>query len=259
MNEVDANKATIEEGKLFSAQPIRIGTAGWTIPREVAGHFNSEGTHLSRYSRLLNCAEINSSFYRPHKKETWQRWAKSVPDDFRFSVKAPKTISHEARLSCGSELLSAFLQQVSFLGDKLGPILFQLPPSLEFDYRSVKSFFSLLRDSYAGGVVWEPRHSTWFDDSADELLREFRIARVAADPACVPAASSPGGSADLVYFRLHGSPRRYYSAYSEDFLNPLLKQLKSLASTAQLWCVFDNTASGSAIRNALDLATRVTL
>ena len=228
------------------------------IPREVAGHFNSEGTHLSRYSRLLNCAEINSSFYRPHKKETWQRWAKSVPDDFRFSVKAPKTISHEARLNCGSELLSAFLQQVSFLGDKLGPVLFQLPPSLEFDYRSVKKFLSLLRDNYAGGVVWEPRHSTWFDDSVNDLLREFRIARVAADPACVPAALSPGGIADLVYFRLHGSPRRYYSAYGEDFLNPLLKQLKSLASTAQLWCVFDNTASGSAIRNALDLATRVT-
>jgi uncharacterized protein YecE (DUF72 family) len=236
---------------------LRIGTAGWTIPRESSAHFISEGTHLERYSRALNCCEINSSFYRPHRHGTWEKWAKSVASDFRFSVKAPKAITHQARLNCGLELLSPFLEQISFLGDKLGPVLFQLPPSFAFDGATARKFLSLLRENYSGDVVWEPRHSTWFDDRSDPLLHEFSIARVAADPACVPAAALPGGFADVAYFRLHGSPRLYYSEYTEEFLKSLAARLLDLAAQTQVWCIFDNTAAGFAIQNALELNIKV--
>lgn len=238
-------------------QPVRVGCAGWSIPRDAAANFVAEGTHLQRYARVLNCCEINSSFYRPHLRRTWERWADSVPAGFQFAVKMAKTITHEAALSCDSQVLSAFIRQTSFLHEKLGPLLIQLPPSLEFDCERTRTFLSRLRGLYDGDVACEPRHGTWFNDTANALLTEFRIARVAADPACVPAAAEPGGWAGLVYFRLHGSPRRYYSAYPEPDLDNVAYLIATLPPTARVWCVFDNTAAGAAIQNALQLAAKL--
>jgi uncharacterized protein YecE (DUF72 family) len=238
-------------------ESIRIGCAGWSIPKQVGSHFAFGGNHLERYSQVFNACEINSSFYRPHKRETWERWASSVPAEFRFAVKAPKAITHEARLNCSSEVLSAFLDQTNLLGRKLGPLLIQLPPSLEFDYACTRTFLSLLRGRFLGDVVWEPRHGSWFVDQVDDVLREFHVARVAADPACVSTAALPGGFASLAYFRLHGSPRRYYSPYSSSFLNMLAAQLAGSVAQGRVWCVFDNTASGSAVENALELAAKL--
>jgi uncharacterized protein YecE (DUF72 family) len=240
-----------------SYHAVRLGCAGWNIPRSSAHLFASGDSHLERYSRSLNCCEINSSFHRPHKPSTWERWAQTVPRGFLFSVKAPKAITHEARLSCEPDVVSAFLKQVRYLGDKLGPILIQLPPSHRFDPVISKSFFSLLRDQYPGDVVLEPRHSTWFEQNADDLLRQFRIARAAADPTYAPAGAHPGGYAEFVYYRLHGSPRRYYSSYSPEFLEGLAARLEQLATGAQVWCIFDNTASGAAATDALELRRKL--
>lgn len=238
----------------MSREPsVRIGTAGWNVPRGSVPDEAGGETHLARYSRLLDCVEINSSFYRSHRLSTWERWRDSVPPDFRFSVKVPRAITHEARLRCEPEVLLAFLGQVAALREKLGPILIQLPPSLEFERDVAENFFQLLRRNFAGEVVCEPRHGSWFDAAADDLLREYNVGRVVADPACVPAATSPGGSSGIVYLRLHGSPRLYYSAYDEPFLIGLAAQLARYAERSETWCVFDNTASGAAIRNALEL------
>ncbi len=243
----------IREGRAFSQQPVRVGCAGWNFPRQAAGLCASRRTHLERYSQSFNSCEINSSFYGSHKKETWQRWARSVPAGFRFSVKAPKTITHEAKLDCSPQMLSEFLDQIELLGERLGPILIQLPPNLEFDHTRTRKFLMLLRERFSEDVVCEPRHPSWFSDQSDNLLKDFHISRVAADPACVPAASRPGGLTTLAYFRLHGSPRRYYSAYSTGYLNTLAAQLKSLVARARVWCIFDNTAVGSAAQNAFQL------
>jgi uncharacterized protein YecE (DUF72 family) len=105
--------------------------------------------------------------------------------------------------------------------------------------------------------VWEARHSSWFALEVDDLLREYKVAQVAADPPCVPLAAMPGGHSSLVYFRLHGSPRRYYSSYTDDFLNQMAAQMADLAVSGQTWCIFDNTASGSAIANAIALRERL--
>ena len=234
---------------------LYVGTAGWNVPGIHARHFESEGTHLIRYSRRLNCAEINSCFYREHKAETYRKWAASVPDDFRFAVKAPRTITHEGELRVqGKEALERFLHQTSALGEKRGPVLLQVPPSLVFDKAVVLSFFSMLRRLYHGPAVLEPRHVSWFGGEADSILREFHVARVAADPAVAPEAAQPSGWPEPVYFRLHGSPRRYYSAYSEKFMSQLAENLRQLSTIA--WCIFDNTASGAALGNALELIAR---
>jgi uncharacterized protein YecE (DUF72 family) len=166
-------------------------------------------------------------------------------------------MTHEAKLNCSPEMLSAFLDQIKHLRDKLGPVLVQLPPSLGFDYPSARKFLSLLRANYSGDFAWEPRHAGWFDEPAEELLTEFQIARVAADPACVPAANRAGGWSGLAYFRLHGSPRRYFSSYSEDFLKKLAAQLATFHDRARVWCVFDNTGSDAAVQNALELTTKL--
>src|SRR5580698_2401904 len=98
---------------------FRIGTAGWTLPKEHAAAFPSEGSHLERYSVIFNCVEINSSFHRSHMRKTWERWANSTPPDFQFSVKVPKAITHSARLiDCGAPL-QTFFEECSGLGEKL--------------------------------------------------------------------------------------------------------------------------------------------
>jgi uncharacterized protein YecE (DUF72 family) len=233
-------------------KPPRIGTAGWSIPSHCAAIFSGTGTHLERYSRTFNCVEINSSFYRSHRLSTWARWVDSVPQDFRFAVKAPKSITHEAKLNCTIEKLRAFLQEVNTLGQKLGPILFQLPPSFSFNEPLIKTFFTMLRNLYSACVVLEPRHPTWFTQEVDQLLRSYKISRVAADPGITSDAGTPGGDKSLVYYRLHGSPRIYYSAYGETYLTNFATTIQNHANV-EVWSIFDNTAAGAAIEDALAL------
>jgi uncharacterized protein YecE (DUF72 family) len=168
--------------------------------------FPETGSHLERYSARFSCVEINSSFYRPHRPATYAKWRASVPRGFRFSVKAPRTITHEARLRDIRAPLEIFLGQIRCLEDALGPILVQLPPSLVFAAETVECFLDTLRSLYSGNVALEPRHLSWFNEATDKLLATYRIARVAADPACCPTAAVPGGSPAPRYWRLHGSP-----------------------------------------------------
>lgn len=242
---------------MAKSKPIpRIGTAGWTLPRQHTHAFPETGSHLIRYAQTFNCVEINSSFHRPHMRQTWERWAATTPADFRFAVKIPKTITHTAKLINTGAFLQTFLEQATGLGDKLGPLLIQLPPSLAFDEGTAHEFFNTLRELHTAPAVLEPRHATWFTPAVDRLLRSFEIARVAADPAkASPRAAKPGGYLGLRYFRLHGAPRTYYSEYSETFLADLAATLQK--SAAETWVIFDNTALGHATTNAL-LLTRLT-
>ena len=232
---------------------FKVGTAGWSIPRAAAARFDSAGTHLQRYSVSLCCTEINSSFYRPHAAGTYAKWRDSTPPDFRFAVKVPRTITHELKLHDAREPLVAFLAQTGGLSEKRGPILVQLPPSLSFDAMVVTSFLELVRSLYDGPIVFEPRHPTWFEPPVELLFEQYRIARAAADPPTVPAALRPAGWRRLAYFRLHGSPRKYWSRYDEQYIATLAATARTISSAEEVWCIFDNTASGAAIENAWDL------
>ena len=239
---------------------IRIGTAGWTLPRQHAQHFPDSGSHLERYAQSFNCVEVNSSFHRPHQQKTWERWARSTPADFRFAVKLPKTITHTAQLANCGALLHEFFEQARGLGDKFGPLLVQLPPGLAFDEALAHDFFTTLRELHpqnlhTGFIALEPRHASWFTAPVNQLLRSFEIARVAADPPKGSTlAATPGGWPGLCYWRLHGAPRTYYSAYDSPFIRRFARQLTEVACPHH-WVIFDNTALGQATANALELSS----
>ncbi len=251
------NGLDVANSKADRSGNVRVGCAGWSLPIAHSDRFPAEGTHLKRYAARFPAVEINSSFYRPHRPGTYARWATSVPEDFGFSVKVPKVATHEHRLENVNDVLDDFLAEATQLGDRLGPLLVQLPPSLSFSADIADGFFASLRDRFDGAVAVEPRHASWFESVADRLVTRYRIARVAADPAVVPAAAEPGGWDGLVYYRLHGSPKVYYSAYADEYLASLAKTLTRCAQTAEVWCIFDNTAEGAATANALDVLARV--
>lgn len=238
---------------------ILIGTAGWAIGGNAAGSFPGGDSSLERYASVFQVAEINSSFHRPHRLSTWERWRDSVPDAFRFSVKMPKTISHERKLVDCDEPLALFLEQVERLGPKLGILLLQLPPKLEFDELTARSFLGLLRSRSDAPLACEPRHPSWFEPSADAALAALQVARVAADPPRHQEGARPGGWRGLSYFRLHGSPVMYRSSY-EDRIDGLAEQLQTEAASGRpTWCIFDNTASSAAIGDALHMRQRLGL
>ena len=231
-----------------------IGCAGWSVPASVARVKDTAGkaaSHLQTYGSLFNCVEINSSFYRSHNRKTYERWAATVPDDFRFSVKMPQAVTHESRLQRADALVTSFIDEAQGLGPKLGCVLVQLPPSLKFEPARAAHFFAHLRTMYSSMAVVEPRHPSWFSAESETLLRTHRIGRVAADPAPAPGAEASGGHLEAVYVRLHGSPRMYYSAYPAQALAAVAETLRAPAHDR--WCIFDNTADGAAFNDAQEL------
>ena len=231
----------------------RIGCAGWSITRDTSDSFPEEGSHLERYARVFGGVEINSSFYRPHKPQTYARWAESVPDDFRFSVKVPRTISHDARLQDVGAPLAQFASEVSALGGKLGCILLQLPPKFAFEPDVAADFFDRMADTFGCMIACEARNPSWFADEATGLMTAHRITRVIADPAKGQPGPHEPTTADI-YVRLHGSPRVYYSSYSDEYLHDLGADMGLHAQAGRdVWCIFDNTASSASVPNALTL------
>lgn len=139
----------------------------------------------------------------------------------------------------------------------MGRCFVQLPPSLTFSPAVAEPFFAALRQRFDGNVVLEPRHASWFEAQAERLVTRFRVARVVAEPAVFGAASESGAWGGLVYYRLHGSPKVYYSAYPAAYLETLSAKLSVAARSAAVWCVFDNPAAGAAKANALDILAQI--
>jgi uncharacterized protein YecE (DUF72 family) len=239
-------------------EKVRVGTAGWALPAPVRDAFPAGGSNLARYAGRFDVVEVNSCFHRPHRRSTYERWAASVPEDFRFAVKLPKAITHGLKLQgCGAEI-ARFAEETGGLGARRGPALVQLPPSLAFDAAPAAAFFAGLDATLGAPIVCEPRHPTWFEAEADSLLAAHRIARVAADPAPVPAAAAPGGWRGLAYFRLHGSPSMYRSGYEPEARAEWSERIRPLAEAGTpVWAIFDNTTLGRATPDALAFAEEV--
>ena len=235
-----------------------VGTAGWSVPAAYAGAFGDVGPALERYASRFRGVEINSSFHRSHRPSTWARWAAIVPDGFQFAVKMPKTITHQRKLVGCADLVASFIDEVGPLGAKLAVLLVQLPPKLSFEPNVAAAFLRELSILSPARIACEPRHASWFEDDADSLLAEFGVARVAADPALIRRASLPGGSRSFSYWRLHGSPIMYRSAYGPDRLGAYGAAIdQDRAAGRPVWCMFDNTASSAATGDALALLARL--
>ncbi len=231
----------------------RIGCAGWTVPAVHRHLCEARENALARYASRFNAVEINSSFYRPHKRKTYAGWAQCVPEDFRFAVKLPKAITHVAKLQGGLDLMDAFVEEIAGLEHKLGVVLVQLPPSLAFNLAIAEEFFAEVRQRYQGPIAFEPRHPTWFDPALDDFYLSHGISRAGADPARVPAAADPAGDARVRYWRWHGSPRMYFSAYDDARLSALATHLRYSQDPARSWVIFDNTGGGHAVADAARL------
>lgn len=236
-----------------------VGTAGWNIPEFLKPSFAPIGTHLQRYAKEFNCVEINSSFYRDHKPETYVKWAASVPQHFRFSVKLSRYFIHEQRLKETGQKLKDTLDGIFQLKEKLGVLLVQLPPSLEFDLKNAKDFIASLRKYYRGNIVWEPRHRSWLTPNVLPLFKEFNIHKVIADPdPCPTNLQLQPLVQDFKYFRMHGSPHIYKSRYTRAELRNFEDQIAEASlKNIPVWFIFDNTTYGYATTNALELHRRV--
>ena len=234
-------------------EAVRIGLAGWS---EATSRFRAlyplppempKPSGLQRYAHTLDFVEINASFYRNMRRSTYERWAQDTPPHFGFSVKMHRGFTHFHRLK-DTTALPAFIEAASGLGEKWQALLVQLPPSLQFDAESASQFFADVRRQYAGSIACEPRHDSWMTPDAAALLARFVVGLVRVD---IPQADDTVGPGP-VYVRLHGSPRRYFSAYTSDQLRSLSSWLQDLPGRAR-YVIFDNTGSTAATRNALEL------
>ena len=236
---------------------VYVGTAGWSVALAVAPRTHAGQGGLARYADYFNAVEVNSTFYRLPRAQTVERWRDGTPPGFRFTVKVPRSITHEARLVGVDSEVAELCERVARFQRKVGALLIQLPASFEFDAPLVSQFFALLADSTPAPLVIEPRHPSWFGDEATRLLVDADVARAAADPACCPAAALPLPSSRVVYFRWHGSPRMYFSAYLPEALAKLgaavLAERQSGGVRRDVYCFLDNTGLGAAAVNALSL------
>ncbi|GAB3509434.1 DUF72 domain-containing protein [Pseudoxanthomonas daejeonensis] len=233
---------------------VLVGCAGWSIPAPYRDRFADGESVLARYASRFSVVEINSSFYRPHQPSTYARWAASVPRGFRFSVKMPKEISHELALRRCGPALDAFLAQSGALGSKLGGYLLQLPPGQVFEMRTASTFFRMFRRRTDAPLACEARNLSWFSPAASELFALHAVGRVDADPRVGDNDHEMDTRSAWPYWRWHGAPRIYYSAYSDEQLQALAASLRALPDARRpAWVIFDNTAHGFATANALRL------
>jgi uncharacterized protein YecE (DUF72 family) len=268
---------------------IRIGTSGWLYP-PWRGLFYPKGLpqrrELEYLSRLVNSVEINGSFYSLQRPASYQAWREQTPDGFLFAVKGGRYLTHMKRLrGIEAPLANFFASGVLALGPKLGPVLWQLPPSLRFDPDLLTGFFAQLprstaeaaalaasRDERLDGRDWlttdadrpiqhalEVRHPTFVEPAFLDLLREHRIALVIADTAGkFPYLEDV--TADLAYLRLHGDEVLYTSDYSDAALDTWAAKIRELAvAVPDVYVYFDNDVHAHAPWNAIGLAQRLGL
>lgn len=232
-----------------------IGTAAWNIPKDYAARFPEEGSHLERYSQVFNMVEINSSFYKEHQAKTYSRWKETVPKEFRFSVKLSQDFTHKCGFRPDSKEVQASLENILHLEAKLGVILIQIPASLKFNPKDAERFYTIIRKNYEGSLVIEPRNTEWISKISEQLLLNYNISKVIADPEkCSGGTKKVLKAAGLTYYRLHGSPEIYRSSYSNEYLKDLAQEIKLKKN---VWCVFDNTTFGFATDNALGLKDHI--
>lgn len=238
----------------FTHESLFIGTANWGIPSRLKDKFPQTETlnQLQKYAQVFHAVEIGTSFYKDHKAETYHRWADSVPDHFGFSVKLSRVFTHERRLGDVTGL-DTCCKNIAALGNKWKVLLIQLPSNLIFQKQEVEIFFKHLRQIYAGSVVLEPKHLSWVDEPARELLHIYNIDKVFADPEPCPLPQSKHFyEQKKFYLRLEGFSDSYKGNYTLMEIEQIAQKLMENPH-AESWCVFDNMSDGYATENALQL------
>lgn len=234
---------------------LYIGTSGWSYAWK--GIFYPEdlksADYLPYFARHFNATEVNSSHYHYTMAKTIEKWLAQTPAHFKFAAKLHKEITHEKRLVGVEEQLEKWMGRFVQMGERLGPVLIQLPASFRFDLDVAENFFSLLRDKYPlQTFALEVRHKSWLEEEPIAMLRFYHIAFVIADSPRWPKLETV--TADQVYLRLHGEERLYSGPYSDDALERFAYMINDwLLDEKEVWVFFNNTIGGAATTDAARL------
>ncbi len=227
-----------------------VGTCGWSYS-SFKGYLYPEDSKsrewLKIYAEEFNTVEVNVTFYRRPRKKTFENWYSQTPDDFVFSLKAPKVITHIKRLADVNEELATFLKDIQPLKEKARVLLFQLPPSFKYDKERIEGFLKLLSKDYLN--VIEIRHKSFHNEEFVELLKNYGVCLCFSDCGKRYPSWFERQTADFLYIRMHGAEKLYVSNYTEEELKNLADKIKSY-SVAEVFVYFDNTAKGYAVPNA---------
>lgn len=246
---------------MSKAGPVYLGTSGWVYydwkERFYPAKLPSK-ERLSFYSRTFGTTEINSSFYHIPRPATYRGWAAQVPEGFTFAVKVHRSITHVRRLKNAVEAWQEFLDNARELGEKLGPFLFQLPPSLRADAGLLESLLAGIRKKSpapALRVAFEFRHASWFDAEIVDLLRAYEACLVRAHSERYPMAPDEA-TADFLYIRLHGPRQMFASTYSMPELARWAHTIRSWVNKGKaVFIYFNNDFQAGAVENAGSLSS----
>jgi len=234
-----------------------VGTSGYNYSHWSDGVFYpgglSEREWLEYYANFFNTVELNVSFYRLPKRSTFEGWRKRTPEDFTFVVKGSRYITHIKKLKDCGEALNLFFNHVEGLKEKLGAVLWQLPPNLHINCERLESFCKIIHDLKVSSLTrhsFEFRHRSWFCKEVYSILKKYGFSLCIAHSNYWPYEEVT--TSDFVYLRFHGGEILYGSNYSE-------KELRDWASKARYWmgkgkdiyAYFNNDAHGFAVKNAL--------
>jgi uncharacterized protein YecE (DUF72 family) len=211
-----------------SSAKIYIGTSGWMY-KGWANSFYPKGCpakrHFEFYISQFPTVEINASFYRLPEETTFAAWRKKAPPGFFYAVKGSRAITHFKRLKANAKSLPILLDRCRFLGKRLGPILWQLPPNFTKNIQRLTQFAQSLPRRYA--YAFEFRHPSWLDNEVEATLRRYRIANVAVSSQAMPVHFNP--TADFVYVRFHGLEGGSAHNYTDSELEPWAEHLRRCA------------------------------
>ena len=222
---------------------IYVGTSGFLYKNWIGDFYPSDlpkYKYFEYYVKFFNSLELNSTFYRFPKTTTIRSWKYKIKDNFKLSIKANRIITHTKKLKCDKKL-KEFLEVVSILEEKLGAVLFQLPPSLKFDLERLENFISKLDKKLRYAI--EFRHNSWYNQNTYKLLKDNNIALVWHD---FNQDFIFEKTADFEYVRLHGFNGKYKGSYPDEVLKNIFDKLSNTA-----FVYFNNTDDNSAFKDAM--------
>jgi uncharacterized protein YecE (DUF72 family) len=230
---------------------LRIGTSGWSYKSWRGPFFPKDvriKDHLAFYATQFNATELNAPFYRTPTLEAVQGWFDNTPDDFRFAWKASKFITHWKRLTERCDNSIALMEtRLGVLGEKAGPVLFQLPPKMQANRERLASFLKMLPKKRP--YVFEFRHSSWYEPAILDVLRDHDVALCLSDHGDAPSPWEV--TAGHVYIRGHGPTGRYHSHYPDETLEGWARDIKRWRKQKRdVWCFFDNDQKSAAPKDA---------
>lgn len=237
----------------MSEAKIIIGTSGWSYKHWKGAFYPAtirDNQEFEFYQKYFNTVEINNSFYHLPLEKTFTNWRKETAEDFTFAVKASRYITHMKKLKNDDAGLETFLKRAAKLKEKLGPVLFQLPPSWKLNFERLENFVKALPDKHR--YTFEFRNHSWYDESVIELLTRHNIAFCIYE---LEHHLSPlHVTADFVYIRLHGPGDKYQGYYSKAELKKWARRCQNWQKEGRdVYVFFDNDQSGYAAFNALTL------